>query len=180
MSDKYKANAPNELYFITMSVVQWADIFTRRDYCEILCDSLTYCQQSKGLTLYAWCIMTNHLHLICSAPALAAVVRDFKKFTAKEIYKSIQENPQGSRKKWLLWLMRSAGELSPKHEEYRLWQEGYHPILLHNNQLMEQKLNYLHRNPVTAGYVNEPEHWKYSSALDYAGGKGRLDITFIQ
>ncbi|MCJ8165186.1 transposase [Pontibacter sp. E15-1] len=180
MSDKYKANAPNEIHFITMAIVQWADVFTRREYCEIVCDSLSYCQKSKDLTLYAWCIMTNHLHLICSAPTLPAVVRDFKKYTAKELYKSIRENPQESRKGWLLWLMKSAGELSSKHEIYKLWQEGYHPVLLYNNQLMEQKLDYLHGNPVKAGFVSEPEQWNYSSAIDYAGGKGRLEIAYIQ
>ncbi|ARS37651.1 REP-associated tyrosine transposase [Pontibacter actiniarum] len=180
MSDKYKANDPNEIYFITTAVVQWADVFTHREYCEIICNSLAYCQQEKKLTIYAWCLMTNHLHLICSSPTLASTIRDFKKFTAKEVYKAVQQNPQESRKAWLSWLIRSAGELSSKHEEYKFWQVGYHPILLHNNHLMEQKLDYLHLNPVSAGFVEEPEHWSYSSAKDYAGHQGRLPITFIQ
>jgi REP element-mobilizing transposase RayT len=98
MSDKYKANDPDGVYFITLSVVQWADVFTRRDYCEIVCNSLNYCQQEKNLTIYAWCIMTNHLHLICSAPTLPNTIRDFKKYTAKELLKAIQENPLESRK----------------------------------------------------------------------------------
>lgn len=180
MSEKYKANDPKGIYFITITVVQWADIFTRREYCEIICDSLAYCQREKNLTIFAWCIMTNHLHLICSSPALANIIRDFKKYTAKEVYRAIQQNPQESRKNWLNWLIKSAGELSAKHEEYKFWQPGYHPILLHNNGLMEQQLDYLHYNPVTAGFVEEPEHWYYSSARDYAGSKGRLSIVLIQ
>jgi REP element-mobilizing transposase RayT len=180
MSEKYKANEPNGIYFISISVVQWADVFTRRAYCEIICESLTYCQKEKNLTLYAWCIMTNHLHLICSSPNLASIIRDFKKFTAKEVYKAIQQNPQESRKGWLGWLFSSAGELSSKHEEYKFWQAGYHPILLHTNHMMEQKLVYLHRNPVTAGFVEATEHWYYSSARDYAGVKGRLDVVLIE
>lgn len=180
MSDKYKANDPDGVYFITISVVQWADVFTRRDYCEIVCNSLAFCQQEKGLTIYAWCIMTNHLHLICSAPALPNAIRDFKKYTAKELLKAIQENPLESRKGWLIWLFRSAGEINPKNEDYKFWQTGYHPVLLHSNFFLEQKLDYLHRNPVTAGFVEEPENWFYSSAKDYAGSKGRLNLTFIQ
>jgi hypothetical protein len=70
-------------------------------------------------------------------------------------------------------LFRSAGEINPKNEDYKFWQTGYHPILLHNNFLLEQKLNYLHRNPVTAGFVEEPENWFYSSAKDYAGSNER-------
>lgn len=180
MSEKYKTKDRDGIYFISISVVQWADVFTRREYCEIICNSLAYCQKEKDLTLYAWCIMTNHMHLICSSPTLANTIRDFKKYTAKELFKAIQQNTQESRKTWLCWLIKSAGELSSKHEEYKFWQPGYHPILLHNNYLVEQKLNYLHRNPVTAGFVEEPEHWYYSSARDYAGSQGRLHITFIQ
>ncbi len=180
MSEKYKAKEPDRIYFITTTVIQWADVFTRREYCEIICDSITYCQQQKNLTVYAWCIMTNHVHLICSSPNLAYIIRDFKKYTAKEIYRSIQQNPQESRKGWLLWLINSAGELSSKHEEYKFWQPGYHPVLLDSKALMEQKLDYLHRNPVTAGFVEEPEHWYYSSARDYAGDNGRLPIVLLQ
>lgn len=180
MSRKYKAREPEGIYFVTISVVQWADVFTRRDYFEIICDSLAYCQREKNMILYAWCIMTNHIHLICSSPSMGNTIRDLKKFTSKELYRAIQQNPQESRKGWLLWLINSAGELSSKHEEYKFWQPGYHPVLLYNNQIMEQKLNYLHQNPVKAGFVEEPEQWYYSSARDYAGQKGRLDVVLIK
>jgi REP element-mobilizing transposase RayT len=135
--------------------------------------------ERKGLTLYAWCIMTNHLHLICSAPPLPGVVRDFKKYTSREIIKAVQHNPLESRKGWLLWLFKSAGENSNKNEVFEFWQTGYHPILLDTNFLIDQRLNYLHQNPVKAGFVEEPEDWFYSSAKDYAGRAGRLNLTFI-
>ncbi|NDK54669.1 transposase [Pontibacter sp. BT213] len=179
MSNKFKAKEPDGVYFVTISVIQWADVLTRREYLEIICDSLAYCQKEKQFTLYAWCIMTNHLHLICSSPSLAYKIRDFKKYTSKELYRAIRNNPQESRKSWLLWLINSAGELSSKHEEYKFWQPGYHPILLDNNQMIEQKLEYLHQNPVKAGFVEEPEHWYYSSARDYAGQKGRLEVVWL-
>ena len=179
MSEKYRASEAHEIYFVTLSVVQWADVFTRRDYNEIVCESLVYCQKEKGLTLYAWCIMTNHLHLICSAPSLPDVVRDFKKYTSKEIIKAIEQNPLESRKGWLLWLFKSAGESSSKNEVFKFWQTGYHPILLDTNSLIDQRLNYLHQNPVKAGFVEEPEDWFYSSAREYAGRAGRLNLTLI-
>ncbi|WP_299755089.1 transposase [uncultured Pontibacter sp.] len=179
MSEKYKAKDTEGIYFVTISIVQWADVLTRRDYCEIICTSLAYCQKEKNLTL-SWCIMTNHLHLICSSPVLANTIRDFKKYTSKELYKSIKQNPQESRKRWLLWLINSAGELSSRYEKYKFWQPGYYPILLHDNQMMDQKLDYLHLNPVKAGFVEEPEHWYYSSARDYAGEKGKLDVVLIE
>lgn len=180
MSEKYKARDTEGIYFVTISVIQWADVFTRRDYCEIICNSLAYCQKEKNLTLYAWCIMTNHLHLICSYPVLPNIMRDFKKYTTKELYKAIRQNPQESRKGWLLWLVNAAGEQSSKQEEYKFWQPGYHPILLDNNQMMEQKLGYLHQNPVKAGFVEELEQWYYSSARDYAGEKGRLEVVLVE
>ena len=180
MSTKYKLANPEGIYFITLTVVEWADVFTRRDYCELVCESINYCQRKKDLTVYAWCIMTNHVHLICSSPKLASTIRDFKKYTSKELYRSIKQNPQESRKGWLLWLINSAGEFSIKHEEYKFWQPGYHPVLLNSNQMLDQRLVYLHQNPVKAGFVEEPEQWYYSSARDYAGEKGRLEVILIE
>lgn len=180
MSEKYKAYDTEGIHFVTISVVQWVDVFTRREYCDIICDSLAYCQREKGLQLSAWCLMTNHLHLICSSPTLSNVMRDFKKHTSRLLLEAIKQNPQESRKDWLLWLFRSAGERSAKNEVHKFWQDGFHPKLLYNTFLVEQKLEYLHQNPVKAGFVDTPEHWYYSSARDYAGEKGRLSITLIE
>ncbi|WP_255481260.1 transposase [Pontibacter sp. Tf4] len=163
-----------------MTVVEWADVFTRRAYNELLCESLAYCQKKKNLTVYAWCIMTNHVHLICSAPKLPDVIRDLKKYTSRFIVDSIKNNPAESRKNWLLWMFKSAAGKSASHGEYQFWQLGGHYVELSTNELMEQRLEYLHQNPVKAGFVEDPEHWYYSSARDYAGQKGRLEIVLIE
>ena len=180
MSTKYKVYNPDGIYFLTLTVVEWADVFTRRRYCELVCDSLHYCQQTKELTLYAWCIMTNHVHLICSAPKLTDVMRDLKKYTSRHIVEAIRTNPKESRKNWLLWMFRSAATKSASHGEYQFWQLGGHQVELSDNFLMEQRLHYLHQNPVKAGFVEEPEQWYYSSARDYVGEKGRLEVVLIR
>ncbi|MEJ8758167.1 transposase [Pontibacter sp. H259] len=180
MSLKYKFSSPDYIYFVTLTVVEWADVFTRREYCEKVCESINYCQQKKNLTVYAWCIMTNHVHLICSAPKLPDVMRDLKKYTSRFIVDAIKSSPKESRKNWLLWMFKSAAEKSASHGDYQFWQTGGHYVELSNNELMKQRLKYLHRNPVEAGFVEEPEQWYYSSARDYAGQKGRLEVVLIE
>ena len=65
MSRRHKVHFPNDLYFVTLTIVGWIDIFTRRDYCDIIIENLKYCKEHKGLTIYAYVIMSNHMHMIC-------------------------------------------------------------------------------------------------------------------
>ena len=81
MSEKYKFHNPTGIYFITTTIVGWIDVFTKPVYCDIVIDSLKYCQKEKGLVIHAWCIMSSHLHLIVSSAGkekLPAILRDFK------------------------------------------------------------------------------------------------------
>nr|WP_294476589.1 transposase [uncultured Bacteroides sp.] len=165
----------DELYFITTTVVDWVDIFTRPKYKHILLDSLTYCQQQKGLKIYAWVLMSNHLHAIVSAGAeqsVADIIRDFKKFTSKRI---LEEDPQESRREWMLDRFRFAGANDKKITNYRFWQDGYHPKFICSHDFYRLKLNYIHDNPVRQEVVARQEEYRYSSAVDYAGGKGLLE-----
>lgn len=176
MSSRYKFHNPKGIYFITFSVKEWVDVFTRNIYKDILTESLEYCQKNKGLDLYAWCIMSNHVHLIIGAKEgflLQNIMRDFKRHTSKTVVETIKDNIQESRKKWLLKHFLTTDGIS-------FWQEGNHPIEIWSNKIINQKLNYLHNNPVKAGIVFRPEQYVYSSAVDYAGGKGLLDIIIIQ
>ncbi len=183
MSSKYKIRNQDSIYFITISVVQWVDVFTRPIYKDVIVDSLAHCQANKGLEIYAWCIMTNHIHLIVGRKGqstIEQIIRDFKKFTSVKLCNDIENNPGESRGAWLLWIFKKAAEKSNKHQKYQFWQRDFHPIELNTNYLMDQKLEYIHLNPVKAGIVNEPEHYLYSSAVDYSGGKGLLPLKFIQ
>jgi len=64
MGRKYLIRDQNNLYFISFATIHWIDIFTRRLYKDIFTESLLYCIENKGMELYAWCIMSNHLQLI--------------------------------------------------------------------------------------------------------------------
>jgi len=172
MSKKYKCNTPEALYFVTMTVKHWIDIFTRQEYKDIIVDSLQYCQKEKGLEIFAWVIMSNHIHLIIRTKegySLLDILRDFKKFTSKQIIKAIEENPQESRKEWLIREFKI-------NEGHQFWMDGSHPIELWSNAVIDEKLNYLHQNPVRSGCVSRAEDYAYSSAGDYAGGKGVIEI----
>ncbi len=181
MSSKYKIQNHQNPHFITYSVVEWIDIFTRPIYKDIVVESLRYCQNEKGLDLHAWVIMSNHIHLIASAKEgfnLSDILRDHKKFTSKKIIEEI-DHPEESRKNWILWLLKSHGQKNPNNKNFQLWQQDNRPIELDTNKMIDQRLEYLHNNPVKAGFVNSPEEYPYSSAIDYTEEKGLLDIVFI-
>lgn len=182
MSNKYKIRDQQKLYFVSFAVVYWLDIFIRNEYKTILIDSLKHCQKVKGLDLYAWCIMTSHVHLIIgtSGNKMEDILRDFKSFTSRSLRTAIQENPTESRREWLLWMFEREGKKNSNNNDYQFWQQDNHPIELWDNYMMDQKLEYLHMNPVLSGFVDRPEAYLYSSARDYAGEKGLLDIQLIQ
>lgn len=168
-------------YFITFSVVQWVDVFTRESHREIFVDSLRYCQKEKGLTIYAWVLMSNHIHLIVSAKEgfnLSDILRDLKKFTSKAIISNIDQSTE-SRRGWMLWFFRSAGQRNSNNINYKFWQQDNLPIELKFNTMINQRLNYIHENPVKAGLVRNAEDYIYSSAINYSEGKGLIDLNFL-
>lgn len=182
MSRAYKFHNPDGLYFVTFATIGWIDVFTRNMYKNILLESIQFCQINKGLDLSAWCLMTNHLHFIGSARegfSMSNILRDMKKFTSKKIIEAIVDNEQESRREWMLAIFKNAGNYNSNNKDFQFWQQGNRPIELWSNEVIQQKLTYIHNNPVAMGLVDEPWHWKYSSAIDYAGGKGLLDLIMI-
>lgn len=173
--------SPGYIYFLTLTVIDWVDVFTRPEYKYIVIDSLDYCQKNKGLKIYAWCLMSNHLHMIVGTEEennLSDILRDFKKFTSKEIIDKIKELPE-SRKEWMLNRFEFAGRFNNKIKDYKFWQDGNEAKEIHTNDFLDQKLDYIQNNPVRAEIVFEPQDYKYSSAIDYSGGKGLLVIKKI-
>jgi putative transposase len=180
MSEKYKYGNPDQLHFVTLTVVGFIDLFTYPNYKEILLDSLRYCQKEKGLVIYSWVIMSNHIHLIISSKGndLGDIIRDFKRHTSKLLIQEII-NGTDPRREWLLELFRTSASKLKRSNDYKVWMDGSHPIILDTDIMLEQRLEYLHQNPVKKGIVAEPEHYVYSSAIDYVGGYGELEIEFI-
>ncbi|MEQ8478817.1 transposase [Fulvivirga sp.] len=180
MSEKYKFHNPEGLYFVTSTIVYWIDLFSRNEFKHIIVESLKYCQKEKGLTIHAWCLMSSHLHMIISAKNgdLASIIRDFKKHTSKRIIKEMDLINE-SRKEWLLRAFKKSGEPLTRITNYKVWQDGNQPKEIVTNQFLDQKLDYIHHNPVENEIVEEPEHYLYSSARDYTGVKGLLNIELL-
>jgi REP element-mobilizing transposase RayT len=173
----------NAIHFITCSVVEWVDVFTRREYAEILIDSLNFCQQNKGLRIHAWCIMSNHIHLIISGNStigLSDLIRDFKKFSSYAIINAIRENSHESRKNRMLWIFKKAGERNNRNKNFQFWQQSNHPVECSTEEILQSRLNYLHANPVRAGMVRFEQDYLFSSGLDYYGSeKGLIEIVSL-
>lgn len=158
------------------------DIFTRPIFKHVILESLTYCQKNKGLIIYAWVLMSNHLHMIVGSAGenkVSDILRDFKKFTSKEILRTLLTEGTESRREWMLNRFEYAGKNDDKIKNYRFWQQGNDAQAIYMNDYFYQKLNYIHENPVKAELVNRTEDYRYSSAIDWAGGKGLLDVSVV-
>jgi REP element-mobilizing transposase RayT len=182
MSRNYKFHNPDSAYFVSFAVVEWTDVFTRNIYKEILLDSLTFCQKYKGMEIYAWCIMSNHVHLAFRSMEdipPEKILGDFKRHTSKAIVKAITENPKESRKENLLAVFKKAADEASNVHKYKFWRHDNHPIEIWSNKVIAEKIRYIHNNPVDAGLVFKAEEYMYSSATDYCGEKGLLDDVVL-
>jgi REP element-mobilizing transposase RayT len=126
---------------------------------------LEYCRSNKGLNVFGWVILDNHLHAVLRAPELSGVLRDLKSFTAKALLEQIKLEGRN-------WLLNQLSYYRNPHKptQHQIWQEGSHPQLVNSDVVMQQKLEYIHNNPVKRGLVALPEHWRYSSAHEYLPG----------
>jgi len=151
----------NTVHFLTITTIAWLDVFTSEKYFDILISSLKFCQRNKGLLLYEFVFMTNHIHLICATREgflLSQVISDFKKHTTHEILKLVKED----NRKYLLWILKNSF-MKKESAKLQLWQSNNHPKVMEGDVVF-QKANYIHENPVRKGYVEKPENWKYASA----------------
>lgn len=163
--DGYKIRNKEGIHFITFAVTEWIDVFTRKDYRDILLNSIRHCQKERGLLVHAWCVMSNHVHLVAGAKNndTSDILRDVKKFTSKQILKAIAANEQESRRKWMLDLFRKAGAANSRNSVYQFWRQDNQPKELFCEKFTNQKLDYFHNNPIDAGIVEKAEGYLYSS-----------------
>ena len=180
MSTGYKITEQDKLYFVTLQVVEWVDIFSRESYRKLIVENLNYCVKHKGLEIYAWVIMSNHIHALVKSNTdnLSGTLRDFKSFTSKKVLEEI-ETSRESRSDWMLKIFKEASFKHQRNSEYQFWTHENHAELIFSNKFIEQKLNYIHQNPVRAGIVQLAEHYLYSSAIDYSGEKGLINIEHL-
>ncbi len=160
-------------YFLTMSIVDGILLFDDPELQEIIISSIEFIQLEFRVTVYGYVLMPNHLHMIVEGEALSDKIRKFKSYTARRILDKLE-----ARKRTLiLKRIRKARVTQKAESEYQLWQEGYHPKQIDSEKKMLSYLDYIHYNPVKAGFVKRPEHWKYSSAAQYSGRIGELPVT---
>lgn len=168
---RYRIVDQHGLNFVTCTVVGWIDIFSRKIYRDIVLDCLTFCRKEKGLLIFVYVVMSNHIHLVVQAgpnstSTLSEILRDFKKFTANQILATIQQEPE-SRRDWLMHMFKYHARFNPNNRNFQFWQQDNHPFALYTEKMIWQKVNYIHNNPVRAGIVDKPEEYLYSSARNY-------------
>lgn len=172
------------MYFLTFTIVDWIDLFTRPVYAEILLDSMKFCQAKKGLAVYAYVIMPSHLHLIFQSqgePGLSKIIQNLRSYTARQIvdYAKNWAQPE-SRREWLLHKFAFNARKNRTNSEHQVWKKGSYPVHLYSPWMIRQKLNYIHQNPVKARIVNQPEHYVFSSASNYESGEGVMEVTLLE
>lgn len=177
MSTGYQIDDPAGTYFLTLTVVDWVDIFSRKIYRDILLDSFQYCRAHKGLQIWGYIIMTNHAHCIVRAKYgnLPDILRDLKRHTASKIIKAIMSAPE-SREDWMLKRFEFAARKNSRDSFYQFWMHNNHAEVIQSQDFFLQKLNYIHMNPVRAGWVDKPEDWLYGSMRNYLGLPGIIEI----
>ena len=169
---RYSFIKPDLPHFMTITVLHWIPVFTRPDTVMILIDSLCHLQQ-KGLKIYAYVILENHIHLIAHSARLDRDIARFKSYTAKRMINYLAQHKINSILEQLAFYKKAHKD----DRAYQFWQEGVHPQLIQGEEMMCQKVEYIHYNPVRRGYVDKPEHWRYSSARNYLGMEGMLEIS---
>jgi REP element-mobilizing transposase RayT len=176
--DRYFIQGQNDIHFITCTVVYWIDLFTRPEYKELLTNSLNYCIDKKGLEVYAYVIMSNHIHLLCAARTgfkISDILRDFKKYTSRQLIQLINEINE-SRRDWMLKTFAFEAKRSGRAKNYKIWKDDNHAVNMTDFEL-SVRIDYIHNNPVVQEIVSQPEDYIYSSAMDYIGRKGKVKLS---
>jgi putative transposase len=171
-------------YFLTLNVVDRIDVFVRPTYKQVIADALNHFIEAQGVAIYAWCLMTCHLHLLVRTKegyGPAYFERDFKKFTTPELIKAI-EMEMDLRRSWMMQRFEDFSKSLKRIEKFNLWQNCSSPLRIDTEQpgLLLDRIDHIHENPVRERIVESPESYLYSSARDYAGIKGFVRVKVIQ
>jgi len=170
---RYKILPDDQIpYFVTCTTVNWLPLFSNPDIAQIILNSIKFLLENKRIILYAYVLMENHIHLVAMAQDLAKELANFKSFTARQMVDYYQAHHHS----FILEQLALDKEDLETGRKYKVWQEGVGPKRIYERKMMEQKIAYIHHNPVRCGYVDEPEHWRYSSARNYADMEGLIEV----
>ena len=180
IAEDYRIRNQGATHFLTFTIMGWIDIFSGQKYRDLILEIFTFCREKKELLIGAYVIMSNHIHVIWTAPNnnLSDIIRDFKTFTSKAITNAVKKEPE-SRLDWLLYMFQYYANETNANDYFKVWTGQNHPEEICSEGFMRQKIQYIHQNPVRAGFVSEPEHYVYSSALNYSDKNGLIEIDFL-
>jgi putative transposase len=170
--NRYRFGETSSPYFLTCTIVEWLPIFSSKQHADIVLDCWRFMHNERDIRTLAWVLMENHLHWIAAGKDLAKRVGEFKSYTARRIIDTLVEAQRSS----LLQRLKDAAWASRVDQEHKIWQHGSYPKLIETDEVMWQKIEYIHNNPLRRGYVDDPTHWRYSSARNYAGQPGLLPV----
>ncbi len=176
MRSRYKIFETEAPYFVTSTIVEWLPLFTSTAYFEILRSSFEFSQHKKQLKIYAFVFMDNHIHAIMQHPNLSRIMQSIKSYTAFEIIKQLKME----KKVWALNVLQNYKVPHKTESRYQVWQEGFHPQMITDENMLTQKIEYMHWNPVKRGFVDMPEAWRYSSARNFSGEQGVLQVDSLE
>ena len=181
MKRGYVIREQEKAHFVTATVVDWLDVFSRKNYRDCIIECFDCCIKNKGMVLYGYVVMSNHIHMIIQSNdgKLSDLLRDFKKFTAKTILEKIQNEPE-SRREWMLERFKLATETHSRNKNYQFWQYGNHAEEIFTEHFLWSKLDYIHMNPVRAGIVTRIDDYIYSSASNYINGVGLNRVELLE
>ena len=170
---RYKISESDSPYFITCTVVDWLPVLTRDNIASILIENLVFMTTHNRLMIFAYVIMPSHIHMIVNAPLLSAQISRFKSYIARRIIDLLISEDD----KRLLSIFQHAKPDYKADSTYRFWQPGCHPKQIYSTEVMNQKIIYIHQNPVRKNLVENPEDWKYSSISNYLTGEGLVNVA---
>lgn len=171
-------------YFLTLNTVDRIDVFVRPAYKEIIVKALNHFVEESAVNIYSWCLMSSHLHLLIGTRqdnGPAYFERDFKKYTTPALIKAIDMEAD-LRREWMLQRFEDYSKSLKRLEKMSLWQGCSSPLHIDTSQpgLLLDRIELIHENPVKEKVVDTPEMYLYSSARDYAGGKGMVKVKVLQ
>ncbi|MPL95770.1 hypothetical protein SDC9_41942 [bioreactor metagenome] len=160
-----------------MTLVNWVELFGAEKYRNIVIDGLKFCQENKGLRIFVWVIMPSHIHLVADSlnGNLSKTIGEFKRHTSKTIYDELKRETEFDSTEFLT-LFRDFSTLHSRNNDYQVWIQDNHPVELFSSKFIDQKIDYIHNNPVKAGYVEKTEDYLYSSARNYADMPELIDV----
>ena len=173
---RYKIHEEQYPYFITSTIKDGLPLISQPKLAEIILNAFCFLQNERDVIIYGYVLMENHIHMIVQGEGLSKKLRLMKSYIGRSMIDKLEEDANSR----LLSELKFR-KLNHKHDkEFQVWEEGFHPKQLSSVEMVLQKLEYIHFNPVVRGFVDRPEHWRYSSARNYLGNEGLVPVTIFE